>query len=662
MSRTITLMKWASIFILSTTLVPVLISADSTVPFARVFKFVKINFYSLPSENEQPANNTEVRDSESLNMTINNIDEPWNFEASIPEDPHHCRNEQILPCDPSYPYRSIDGSCNNLIHPTWGIPDECYMRLQPAYYEGYDGVRKSKNGDPLPCARDLTLNVFKEGYRPSPNVSFMFTIYGQTVAHDLSHSENVNLLEPCCKDGPPHESCMALTFRSNDSFFSTYNITCQDMHRTEACEICNTTNREQVNAVTAALDASLVYEKKNKKLMELRANDGTGKMLVSITEIGELLPPHKGPYDTFCRKKKKLACFLTGDLRGNQHFFLTGIVTIFVREHNRIATNLKKMNPHWEEERLFQESRRINIALLQCITYKEYLQVLLGPYIMDRFNLTVKYGSEGSTYYPRIRLGVSNEWSTAAFRLHSMIPQKADARGTRFKDFFLKPEFIREGHLESIIKDSFIIPSEGFDHYYAEDLSKHMFQRPNIPYGLDIPSLDIQRGRDHGIPPYLVMVRFCSKGRVKIVTFDDLAPLLMTKEKAEILKENYGSVEDIDLFVGIQMENFFPEAAVGPTTACIIAMQFYSNKFGDRFFFEHVGLLPSFTAAQRNSLKQCSLSRLFCDNSNITHVQKNLMLLPSITNPEVPCEDIPEVDLSLWAESPSHENNNSLNA
>ncbi|KAF8771504.1 Peroxidase like protein [Argiope bruennichi] len=341
----------------------------------------------------------------------NNIDEPWNFEASIPEDPHHCRNEQILPCDPSYPYRSIDGSCNNLIHPTWGIPDECYMRLQPAYYEGYDGVRKSKNGDPLPSARDLTLNVFKEGYRPSPNVSFMFTIYGQTVAHDLSHSENVN------------------------------------------------SNREQVNAVTAALDASLVYEKKNKKLMELRANDGTG------------------------------------DLRGNQHFFLTGIVTIFVREHNRIATNLKKMNPHWEEERLFQESR----------------------------------------------------------------------------------------------------------------------VRDNIPKELRI--------------------------------------LLRNK-----------SVEDIDLFVGIQMENFFPEAAVGPTTACIIAMQFYSNKFGDRFFFEHVGLLPSFTAAQRNSLKQCSLSRLFCDNSNITHVQKNLMLLPSITNPEVPCEDIPEVDLSLWAESPSHENNNSLNA
>ncbi|GBM19221.1 Peroxidase [Araneus ventricosus] len=115
--------------------------------------------------------------------------------------------------------------------------------------------------------------------------------------------------------------------------------------------------------------------------------------------------------------------------------------------------------------------------------------------------------------------------------------------------------------------------------------------------------------------------------------------------------EEFAAVEDIDLLVGLQMEDPIPGSEIGPTAGCIIAKQFYSAKFGDRFFWEHEGEVPSFTTDQWNSLKQCSLSRL--DNSDITRVQKNAMLLPSIKNPEVPCEEIPEIDLSPWKESPA---------
>ncbi|KAF8771506.1 Peroxidase like protein [Argiope bruennichi] len=549
---------------------------------------------------EQPERNSEVNDSKSLNDTVNKTDELWKFDVSIPKELYHCESGQITSCDPSDPYRTIDGSCNNLNHPTWGIVNECYLRYVPASYEGFEMLPRSKNGDPLPLARELTVNIFKDVHRPSPNVSFMFTIYGQTMAHDLSRTENRNIQEQCCEDSSKHPSCIAVSIRSNDPFYSQYNVSCLDLHRTQSCEICNATSREQVNAVTPALDASMVYGTNEENAMNIRTNDGTGKLIVNSTEHGDLLPTFKTPDGIFCREKEENTCYLSGDIRGNQHAFLTGISTYYVREHNRIATHLKKMNPHWKEDKLFQETRRINTAILQCITYKEYLQVLLGQYIMDQFNLTVKNGSDGTNYNSSLRLGVSNEFSTAAFRLHTMIPKVVGTTNIRFKDLYANPKIIRAGYMERIMQGAYRVPSEEYDHYHVDDVTNYMAQRPGVPYGIDLNSIDIQRARDHGLPPYVVMVRFCSEEKISVTTFDDLAPLLMTEEKAEKLKENYAAVEDIDLMVGVQMEDPFPGSVVGPTAACIIAKQFYSTKYGDRFFFEHEGVVPSFTAAQGN--------------------------------------------------------------
>ena len=67
--------------------------------------------------------------------------------------------------------------------------------------------------------------------------------------------------------------------------------------------------------------------------------------------------------------------------------FFSAMHTLWVRQHNKLAEQLSQLNPHWNDEQIFQETRRIVGAQIQHITYSEFLPVILGKEAMDRFNL-----------------------------------------------------------------------------------------------------------------------------------------------------------------------------------------------------------------------------------------------------------------------------------
>ena len=95
---------------------------------------------------------------------------------------------------------------------------------------------------------------------------------------------------------------------------------------------------------------------------------------------------------------------------------------MWLREHNRIATELKEYNSYWSDETLFQEARRITIAVYQNIIYKEFLPLIIGKDLMKTFNLNPLETGYGKYYNNYLYANIYNEFATAAFPLINYLP------------------------------------------------------------------------------------------------------------------------------------------------------------------------------------------------------------------------------------------------
>ncbi|VDM50836.1 unnamed protein product [Toxocara canis] len=330
--------------------------------------------------------------------------------------------------------------------------------------------------------------------------------------------------------------------------------------------------------------------------------------------------------------------FNTGDDRSNLFVGLAALHTVFVRLHNKIDADIRRLNGRWSENRLFQETRKIVGAIMQVITYKEFLPALLGQ-LHD--TLIPKY----TRYNPAVNPGISNEFAGAAYRLHGLIQEIYELRNrnfevvgkTRFVESTFQVERIINAGIDGLIRGLVSQPAR---------LPQRITTQVTELLGggtLDMASINIMRGRDHGFPTYNHYRKMCNLS--PITSFDDW-PEVSEVEVRQRVKELYKNPELIDLYVGGVIEDPVEDSILGPTFACIIADQFIRSRDGDRFYFENP---DQFTFAQIAALKRITLSSVLCETADdLPFLPVNVFIVGNQS--VVPCVSIPRLDLTPWRE------------
>ena len=555
-------------------------------------------------------------------------------------------------------FRTIDGTCNNLLKPLLGASNTQFRRVLPAQYE--DGILvpvghdQQVNGDPFeapwPSARTVSRTVVRDLPRSSRVLTHIFMLWGQFVDHDLDLfaefettecEESCDLEETCQFCSPIQVSRLDPTFGLSGSNRG------QCLPITRSVGVCmrplNSTfemARQQINQLTHYQDASNVYGSTKEVADSLRLfvggllrQGGRTDSLKGNLPVGSELSDSNAPF------------FVAGDVRANEHVALTVMHTIWLREHNRIVRELAKLNPCWDDERLYQEGRKILGALMQVITYQEFLPVLFGESAFNTF-----IGSY-TGYSSDVNAPVPNAFATAAFRFgHSLIqpmftrldkenkPLSIGPLGLR-EAFFNPSEYYVSGGTDPLLRGLLQDRSREVDEFVNRVLTTQLFAASDDGLGQDLISRNIQRGREHAIPSYRDFQQYCHD-------MFDVSSEFSTLTTELRLRGLYGSVgfrKGIDLFVGGLAEERMEGSNLGATFGCIIGKTFADLRDGDRFYYENPGV---FTEDQQTSLSNIKFSKVICDNAD--DITKIIPRAFETGQQEEDCDSLSSLNLNLW--------------
>ncbi|CAL4081112.1 unnamed protein product, partial [Meganyctiphanes norvegica] len=338
-----------------------------------------------------------------------------------------CRSNSFQPlyCDENNPYRSIDGTCNNINNPRLGSANQPFGRYREADYgDGVGSPRTGKRYTRLPNAREVSNIMAKAEPRSKPDVSVMFMQWGQFLSHDITFTSGM-MDKDCCTNDKMHkygksldEACIPIDVR-DDPYYRRFHVECLKFVRSRPCtKGCSFGKREQVNENTAFVDASQVYGSSAEEADKLRTKSGGQLNITDNVFTHKPMPPFGNIPNVpklECRFAEPEKCFLAGDARIDMVPGLIAMHTAFIRLHNILATELQSLNAHWTDEKIYQEARRIVGALVQQITYREWLPILLGPKVMAEKKLKVEIYGYKDTYIPNEDPTVKNVFSAAAF-------------------------------------------------------------------------------------------------------------------------------------------------------------------------------------------------------------------------------------------------------
>lgn len=510
-------------------------------------------------------------------------------------------------------YRTIDGTQNNLDETDWGA---AHTALRQQTTLGFADGFSALGGENRPNPRVVSNNLFaQDGLINDPTgLSDFVWVWGQFLDHDIGLTS----------DGPEP---LIIQVPTGDPDFDPFGagMAIIPMHRNAFDPNSGTgpdNPRRFINEITAFIDGSNVYGSDLERADWLRSFEN-GKLKVSA---GDLLPyntisgefedvidpdaPHMdnatGISDVF---------FVAGDARANENPLLASFHTLFVREHNRECDRLFALHPDWTDEQLYQYARKLVSGKIQSIVYDEWLPAMgvqLSPY---------------NGYDASVNPQLMNVFTAAAFRLgHTLLNSnimRLDSDGNvipqgnmTLRDAFFNPFAIAEtGGLEPFLKGMAVQVQQEFDAKVVDDVRNFLFGQPGFG-GLDLASININRGRERGLPDYNTV-----RADLGLSPYSFWQQINSDAAVFTRLLSTYVDINEIDAWVGMLAERPITGSIFGSTVHEIMRRQFTALRDGDRFYYWND---PVLTQEEKEHIQRTTFRDIIMYNTTINLMQDNV--------------------------------------
>lgn len=491
-----------------------------------------------------------------------------------------CARARLVPFPCRDDFRSFAGTCNNIANTAWGAA------FTPLRRNKHPRIKTRKTSS-LKSARDVSRTLFSQTHSvPSTRGVSALTVYwGQFIDHDVA-------LAPLREDDSSTSRLDIQITDHSDPMYKRHGDYIP-FHRSRAAPdarpccghgLAASVPGNPPNLHSSFVDASHIYGAERPRLAALRAYKG-GQLLSTNSELDglDMLPTNERSDGSKVDERAAGDEFLAGDERVNEQPILVSLHTMFLREHNRIAKKLEQKFSCWPEEKLFHQTRRIVSAQVQLITYRYFLPTILG-----RKNGIPPYRGYNNTVDPTLDIF----FSTVAFRFgHSMIPDKLNIltrrdkphprNGIELHQTFFNPHFVREVGVEALLLGASHQIAERVDTNVVNSLQNELFK--TLTKGIDLISLNIQRGRDLAIPSYNDARELY--GLKRYTSFEQITT---DKVAVRAMKSVYNSLNDIDAFVGAIAEQHVDDSELGSLLHAAVKEQFTRLRDGDRFYYASI--------------------------------------------------------------------------
>lgn len=523
--------------------------------------------------------------------------------------------------------RSIEGACNNIRTSNtqnFGAAQSSFYREMPAQYsteDFFNGIDFPNRPNPRAISNTL-FNQSQDNGNSDNLSSFIFT-WGQFLDHDITLAEEA------------HIESASIPLPANEPLFTS------DIAFNRSAIYPGTgisSPRNQRNLITAWIDGSQVYGSDITRANWLRTFS-EGKLKMST---GDLLP-----YNTLNGEKNgtidpnaptmaginngQTVHFVSGDVRASEQPGLTALHILFSREHNRICDELINQGLQNDEE-IYQQARKQVGAIMQAITYEQFLPAL-GIQL-----------AEYSGYDDDLSPDIMNIFATAAYRIgHTMVTSKLLLLNDdcmpindpiNLAQGFFNSQWIETFDIDPILKGLAKQQQEAIDIKVVDGLRNFLFALPQLPgiFGLDLASLNIQRGRDHGLPDYKSVRQYFLNQ--SLTSFQQISNDPIITQQLAALYNN--DVDNIDLWVGLLAEGHSSNSQMGPTMEAILTEQFSRIRNSDYYYYKND---PAFSDIEKQAIQNTQLRDLILRNTDLNNLQENLFYADPCT-PLFSCEDI----------------------